>query len=302
MGEFPALQLSGGEPFLREDIDEICHTFYHNNKVRHIGIPTNALLTDRIMKKTRQILEKCPELNLTLSLSIDAKGELHDKIRGVKGNFDKAMFTEKALREIKKEYPHRFNVNTNTTVFNTNINHLQELVDYLKHNTQIDTHGFEMLRGNPLDPKSVCIKPEEFGHYKKIAMNTEKHYFRKKYGPILTWYIMARKNYFYNIQRSALKGEKSKLHCLAGTVAGVITEQGDVAVCELYPLLGNLKDNNYDMKAILNGPKAQEQKKKIKDIKCNCTHCVYQYQNIEHNWFVSFIKIPLIYLFAPNKL
>ena len=39
MGNISKLLITGGEPFLRDDISEICEIFYKQNKIRHIHMP-----------------------------------------------------------------------------------------------------------------------------------------------------------------------------------------------------------------------------------------------------------------------
>ena len=46
-GVFENLNLSGGEPFIRNDVGEICRFFVSNNRVKQIYIPTNAYFTDK---------------------------------------------------------------------------------------------------------------------------------------------------------------------------------------------------------------------------------------------------------------
>ena len=42
MPDFFWLLLSGGEAFVREDLAEIVETFYKNNNIKHLTIPTNG--------------------------------------------------------------------------------------------------------------------------------------------------------------------------------------------------------------------------------------------------------------------
>ena len=61
-------------------------------------MPTNSLCdTDMIARQIEEMLSTgIPRLPITLSL--DGFRELHDKIRGVPGNFDKVMAIAKRLR------------------------------------------------------------------------------------------------------------------------------------------------------------------------------------------------------------
>src|SRR6478609_261606 len=46
-GRIENLNLSGGEPFLRKDLAEVCRMFIRNNGVRQIYVPTNGSFEDR---------------------------------------------------------------------------------------------------------------------------------------------------------------------------------------------------------------------------------------------------------------
>ena len=48
LGSIENLYLSGGEPFMRDEIAEICHHFIENNKVQQIYVPTNAFTQVRL--------------------------------------------------------------------------------------------------------------------------------------------------------------------------------------------------------------------------------------------------------------
>ena len=92
--------LSGGEPFLCKDIEEICGYFVRKFPHISLGILTNGLQTKTIIKTTKQILQKCKPKYLWLGSSLDGVGEIHDKIRSRKGAF---VSLNRTIRECKKE-------------------------------------------------------------------------------------------------------------------------------------------------------------------------------------------------------
>jgi MoaA/NifB/PqqE/SkfB family radical SAM enzyme len=77
------LWLSGGEPTLRQDADEIIRLFVENNGVRRVIIPTNGLLKARTHELVDRALALHPELHLYLNVALDGYGETHDRVRGV---------------------------------------------------------------------------------------------------------------------------------------------------------------------------------------------------------------------------
>ncbi|MDE1762263.1 MAG: radical SAM protein [Candidatus Micrarchaeota archaeon] len=102
---FRWIGLTGGEPFLRSDIVEIVKAFKENSKGLYLlTMPTNSLCNqETVVKKLAQILELgIPKVVITLSL--DGHRELHDKVRGVQGNYDKVISMYKALTELRKTH------------------------------------------------------------------------------------------------------------------------------------------------------------------------------------------------------
>ncbi|HEX2060584.1 MAG TPA: radical SAM protein, partial [Thermoanaerobaculia bacterium] len=93
MGELLFIVMSGGEPFLRRDLPDICEFLSTHNKVKQITIPTGAITSDLIARQVETTLQRCPNTQITVNLSIDHIGEKHDWIRGVPGNYEKAKKT-----------------------------------------------------------------------------------------------------------------------------------------------------------------------------------------------------------------
>ena len=75
-----SLIVSGGEPFLRKDLDLVIERFYKDTDVANVSIPTNGILSEQVYKTTLSILNKCEGISLSVSLSIDALEEKHDSI------------------------------------------------------------------------------------------------------------------------------------------------------------------------------------------------------------------------------
>lgn len=91
------VNLTGGEPFMRKDLPEIAEAISDRCPDARLHLSTNGLLTSRIVDDTRRILKiNC---RTGVRVSLDGLGEVHDRIRGVPGAFEKAMATVKALRD-----------------------------------------------------------------------------------------------------------------------------------------------------------------------------------------------------------
>src|SRR6266487_2097043 len=114
MPKITDLWLSGGEPTLRRDVTEIIETFVRNNGVNRVIIPTNGLIKSRVHDIVELALARNPGIDLYLNIALDGYGETHDRIRGVPGNWGKALDCIQSLYPLKEKYRDRFRLNANT--------------------------------------------------------------------------------------------------------------------------------------------------------------------------------------------
>lgn len=97
--KFSWLAITGGEPFLREELPQIIDLILNRfDRLCAIHFATNGTLTDTIISLTERINKKNKNIKLLFSVSIDGPCALHDNIRGVKGTWEKAINTFKYLR------------------------------------------------------------------------------------------------------------------------------------------------------------------------------------------------------------
>ncbi len=89
------INLSGGEPFLREDLPDIVRVIRETCPRAGIVISTNGLLTERIREVMRELVRIAPGIGVAVSL--DGLGAIHDRIRGVDGASEKARQTVDSL-------------------------------------------------------------------------------------------------------------------------------------------------------------------------------------------------------------
>jgi Fe-coproporphyrin III synthase len=90
--EVVRLNITGGEPFIKEDLSEILDVV--KKKAKRVVISSNGLLTG----KTLEVMSRHRDVGVRLSF--DGIGETHDRIRGVKGIHAKALDTLKGLKEL----------------------------------------------------------------------------------------------------------------------------------------------------------------------------------------------------------
>jgi len=127
------LLISGGEPFLRDDLADICNIFYNQNRIKGIDLPTNGSLTQTIICSTELILKKCASAKLTIGLSLDGLEETHDYLRQKPGSFKSVIETIIALSRLKTRYAN-LSLHIISVVSNKNIEEIVPLIKFLTQN------------------------------------------------------------------------------------------------------------------------------------------------------------------------
>jgi MoaA/NifB/PqqE/SkfB family radical SAM enzyme len=126
----PLLLLTGTEPFLYPHVTELINYIVTHNLRLHIT--TNGTLLSRYAERLVDLCTKPGSLTLTISL--DGIGEVHDSIRGVKGTFGRAINGLQAVAERKKMLGSKWpEVSICYTISNFNDHHISEFVDWFYH-------------------------------------------------------------------------------------------------------------------------------------------------------------------------
>jgi MoaA/NifB/PqqE/SkfB family radical SAM enzyme len=138
---FSWIELSGGEPFLRQDIVEIAKAFVDNcNGLFLLTLPTNSLCNyDMEIAKIEQIAALGIP-NFVITVSLDGHRELHDRIRGVPGNYDKAIRMFNGIKELSNKYKNLDCV-FGYTIIKQNAGHLAETFERVKKDVPGVRHG-----------------------------------------------------------------------------------------------------------------------------------------------------------------
>ncbi|PYS04894.1 MAG: hypothetical protein DMG12_09055 [Acidobacteria bacterium] len=158
---FTDLWFSGGEPTLRREMQDIIDLFVRNNGVRYINLPTNGLKPYRIYEIAEHCLSENPNLELHVNVALDGLRESHDFMRGVPGNFEKALESARMLRRLKPEFGLRLIVNINTVITRDNLDEIVPLAEFIRSTLLVDGHYFNLIRGDAKDPALKKIEREK---------------------------------------------------------------------------------------------------------------------------------------------
>lgn len=278
--------ISGGEPFMRDDLPEIVELACKYLKPKVIHTPTNAILTKKIIENTEKILKIIhnydSKVQFTVKPSIDGVGELHDEIRGVPGNFRYLMNTINGLKELEKKYD-TFHLELGTVISNFNLEYLDEIEDFV-HSLGVESYRNEVAecRTEFFNLNDSITPPAEV--YQSLIENFSKkiedNIGNKK---TLAKTTEALRVVYYDIAGKILKEKIQVIPCYAGVSNVHINFDGGVWPCCVLGYdqeMGNLREFNYDFMELWNSSKANRVREYIKNKNCACPLANQAYSNI----------------------
>lgn len=270
--------MSGGEPFLRPDIVEICRSAYTHCQPAIMNIPTNASLPTVIPERVRQILEHCPETMVIVNVSFDEIGERHDEIRGFPESFQRAMLTYRELQALTKIYPN-FTLGIHTVISRFNVDNLPTIYEQLQELAP-DSYITEIAEERvELGTIGRHIAPSLEQYSQAVAFLSEQ--IRRSAFSGVSKITQAFRLEYYQLVKKILNTQTQVLPCYAGIISAQISPQGDVwPCCVRADSLGNLRNTNYDFKTIWQSRDAQRIRKSIRQKACFCPLANASYTNI----------------------
>lgn len=284
IGDFLFLLLTGGEPFLRNDLAEIAKIFYKNNSIRKMNIITNGSLPATVSDVIKKIMLDCPHLYITLFVSLDDIGDNHDKIRGVKGIYKNALETIDRLKKVQLVYTN-LSLGVALAYSSFNENTIIDVYNHIKENIKPDVVNCAFVRG---DARNKLSKPRNIDNFIKLQGILKNDSIHNKlsgiFDPIIGNIVTACK--FESISQliKIVKENRYFSPCYAGNINAVIYPDGNVFPCELLnERMGNLKEADYDFKKIWFSKKSEQIRQKIKKSRCYCTHECYLLPNVIFN-------------------
>jgi MoaA/NifB/PqqE/SkfB family radical SAM enzyme len=278
--------LSGGEPFLRDDLPEIVDLAVEYLKPAIIHSPTNAIMTNHILGQTRSILERLRarglDTPLTIKPSIDGVGDLHDEIRGVKGNWPRLLATIQGLQELSREFPN-LHVELGTVVSNFNKERLDEIEDFV-HSLGVQSYRNEIAEqreeffniGDPITPTGEEYAELMRAFATKVRANLpEKH-------PLARLTESLRLVY-YDLAARIVTEDRQVIPCYAGISNVHLTPHGQLWPCCVLGYakpLGDLRENGYDFMEVWYSSQSAAVRASIKAGECACPLANQAYSNI----------------------
>lgn len=277
----PLIAVVATEPLLYKPLFEFAE--YAKSAGINFHLTTNGFLLPKFFK---EVIDSGIS---SLSVSIDALGDLHDHIRGVKGTFKNAVSGLEQLVEYKNSRNSKIKTSLNCTIIKDNYNHLTEYYNYFSK-FPLDFISFSHM--NFITEKMACAHnqnaPEKF-QVTPSCISAEQELTQIDYSALLNGIknIKAQKsvptffvpelNTYETIKSYYTDHQKlmSKKKCLVPWFSSQIIASGDVIpLARCFNIsFGNINDQSFNQ--IWDGEKIKHFRKILakKKIFPACTRC-----------------------------
>jgi MoaA/NifB/PqqE/SkfB family radical SAM enzyme len=243
-----------------------------------ITIPTNGMLTERVVEKVARMCRECPRSSIGINLSLDGLEDEHDDIRGVEGNWKLAMETWWRLKELQQEHKNLvLTVHTVISRFNVHrFKQIQEGLRFLEPDSYITEVAEERVE---LDTVGWGITPRP-DDYDEIADFLSQ---QAKQAPArgIARFTQAFRAQYYQFAKRVLRERDQVIPCYAGWASAHIAPNGDLwSCCIRAEQVGNLRQTNYDLMPIWKGQAMAQLRGSIKRKECACPMANATYANM----------------------
>jgi MoaA/NifB/PqqE/SkfB family radical SAM enzyme len=275
------LTFTGGEPFLRADLHELIIAGAELCRPEVITVPTNGLLTKRIHDQVDQICTTATHTQIGINLSLDGIGQEHDMIRQVPGNWDRALETWQALKELQTRHDNLvLSVHSVVSKFNTRrIREIVEGLEFLEPDSYITEVAEERVELDTVG-WDITPAPEEYAPIADFLSDRVRVGTRQR---TLTRFTQAFRAQYYQLAKRILQEQTQVIPCQAGWASGHIAPNGDVwTCCVRAEPVGSLRHTGYDLRPIWfeRAGELRRLRKSIAAMECACPMANASYANM----------------------
>lgn len=298
MPPFREIWLSGGEPTLRDELADIVELFYRDNRVRSINYPANGVLPERLLETVEEIFARAPEIRINLNLALDGIGETHDRIRGVPGNFDRALQSLDLLQDLRRRTP-GLRLHVNSVVCRENIEQMLSLGGMVNERFDLDGHYFQIIRGEPMDPALLEVHKHDLERLYRDLEPLHRLYAEKvgrRKGFLGEAGYLGVLGLYHEIQAANFeRHHRWPMPCTAGRNIVVVDANGNIRACELRERLGNLRDYDCDWRLFWESRERRDELEAIERDGCWCTHVCFIHASLKASPKAMLYDVPRAY-------
>ena len=239
-GAVENLNISGGEPTTRLDLPQMVEMFHRRlPRLRKIGINTTGLTPARAIPMLTRIVKFCAENDLLISVrvSLDGIGDVHDQVRAVKNGFDKASKTIAAMQALAAEHSN-FQFGIASTIFAKNLDDAENILTWAR------TKGldvvFNMLRFTDAMLHNGALK-ETIGFQEREETFMRKFFLDR----VKEESVLSGQSFMYlHYADMIANGYHRTMPCPFQSQGLLLNPNGDLHYCENSQKIGNVLDES----------------------------------------------------------
>jgi MoaA/NifB/PqqE/SkfB family radical SAM enzyme len=238
-GAVENLNISGGEPTTRNDLPAMVEMFQrHLPRLRKIGINTTGLTPQRAIPMLTRIVEFCAKQGVLISIrvSLDGIGDVHNQVRDVKRGFEKASQTIEAMQALSKTHDN-FQFGIASTIFATNMQDAENILAWAR------TKGLDVVF-NMLRFTDAMLHNKEL--QEKIGFGDREEAFMRKFflDRVQEESVLSGQAFMYlHYADMIANGYQRTMPCPFQSQGLLLNPNGDLHYCENSEKLGNVLDD-----------------------------------------------------------
>jgi MoaA/NifB/PqqE/SkfB family radical SAM enzyme len=239
-GAVENLNISGGEPTTRNDLPDMVEIFQrHLPRMRKIGINTTGLTPHRAIPMLTRIVEFCAKNDILISIrvSLDGIGDVHNQVRDVKRGFEKASQTIEAMQALSKVHDN-FQFGIASTIFATNMEDAENILAWAR------TKGLDVVF-NMLRFTDAMLHNKQLEE--KIGFREREETFMRKFflDRVQEESVLSGQAFMYlHYADMIANGYQRTMPCPFQSQGLLLNPNGDLHYCENSEKLGNVLDDS----------------------------------------------------------
>jgi MoaA/NifB/PqqE/SkfB family radical SAM enzyme len=298
----PAIDILGGEPFLRPEIIKLIRFATEHGMFIHI-VTNGTMLTD---KRARELIELDVH---KIAVSLDGfHSETHDRTRGVEGAFHKTIRGVERLKHWKDELGGTTRIAIHTILNASTLDEIPQVMDWV---VRMGLDGFHLI---PLDQDVGGTGHGTHGYIFEESWHEKNPLWIRDIPKLekAVTYVIEKKREGYPVADpvSYLKhtipyfrdsdGVQSHRPCRAGSELVEITPRGGFSFCPYEPPIGNLRTHSPEKLWSSERARAARLKVNACTNKCFFPFCAWNPMERAERFWKQFVRKPR--LSATNPL
>jgi MoaA/NifB/PqqE/SkfB family radical SAM enzyme len=310
---------SGGETTLNRQLPEIIEAAWRLTPVKSVYIISNAWKPDLLLEITHRVMQRCPGLHLTWSLSIEGPKTINNEVRHTRtpdwDAWQNTIDAMEGLKAIRERFGYdELDVQLCTVCSPGNTDVIDDWYTQVRDVLKPDKWNLNLMR------RSVQMSNHSLASFESRRAARTLEPFEAKYLEITQRVrddvLAGRLKFLYHTRtpedgalksavdlisqeenRRALTGEALQFCCKAGGFGAYISSNGTVSGCEEFAhnptenkSFGSLRDADCDFQVVWNSEKAAEYRNKVGKSP-ECFGCTLESQRNYPSILVSFSSL-----------